>query len=293
MYARNQSQYSFHAIPVRSHHRCLSILYLSAQCISTSTTKSPYDETILSLGLTCIATENIQLKELSFVLTTNRDLAWNDLPGWRAVDVDKLEKLGVVISFGSDPAGHVQPSPGSDRRFMLQTMPAIVGMINRTASTLQDLEITYDDFIFGPQLESLPVMPQLSRLSLNSITIDGHSFNVFLSKAPNLKDLKLTETRARGGSGFQNWRPFFDALRRHYGRGQGKRLRIEYEIMLDWHNRGTVTFDHTIPDAAYKYDGWWGDQPEQGDIVEMLSNYVSGLGEWRVDPGWRRYTRMF
>lgn len=172
--------------------------------------------------------------------------------------------------------------------FRIQAIPAIVDLLSRAASTLQDITIEYKDFVLGHQMETLPPMPLLRVLSFKYITIDGHSLATVLSKCPVLELLELEQVDSSEGNNFQHWRPIFDAIKQH-GKSspQGAHLQVEYNISLAWQENHFLHFWHIVGDAGYDdFNLAW--HPEDA-IVRMLSNYVSGHGDWDVDYHWLTY----
>lgn len=170
-------------------------------------------------------------------------------------------------------------------------MPCIDDVLQRSASTLRNLEVTSEDrFSLRDSLAVSRSLARLSRLTLRDLGIDSRNVSLWPRQCPVLESLVLDGVWVAGGNGFEEWRPFFDVLRDRYGRGQGRRLAVKLKIKLAWASKAMVAFRHMLPDVA-TYGGddesRVGTKMEHAKIGKMLSNYASGLGEWRVRSRWR------
>lgn len=78
----------------------------------------PFREDILWLSLSSVSDASIRLKELAFALTTDRDLAWTNMP-WLDVDLSELEELWIDIAFMEHRSGRPRPDSAQAEKFMV------------------------------------------------------------------------------------------------------------------------------------------------------------------------------
>ncbi|CAK3744356.1 Hypothetical predicted protein [Lecanosticta acicola] len=241
----------------------------------------PGAQTLLTLALESLSQAKCHIRELSVHYRAEDEFVWTKVHQWENVDVEKLQKLNLDLEIR-----HLHGRKWDYRRtFGLESTAVANTLLYGSMNELRYLMLSGQvlSILFSPATKSVPSLPKLQTLILDTGRIDASCLGAWLSELPSLTRLLLDSIAVGNESNLTDWRPFFDAIREHAN--DGLQLWLCHISVLTAASPETQTsFRHIVP---YKdFEKSLHTDPIWREITVMIKRYVSHAGDWFLREHW-------
>ena len=258
-------------------HYCLRGSYWKALAV--------VGDAVFATGIACLSKAGIEVEALKVACAMTTSFAWEDLPGWKSLNLTSMRRLKFEPQNGSEwswggayyndsvdehDLPHVN-TPNSYEAVAQRANKAITSVMKKSARHLEYFRYRERDGPMQWPSEEVVTLPRLLCLEFIGGIINPGDFKTWMAGMPLLQELYMSLLGVNGP--FSGWLNIFDAIRDH-----PKSMRVYFDQV----ETGSYT------ELSLKYDTGdyekYLDMPRANDWLDdnyrSLSLYLSGKGRY-------------
>ena len=200
-------------------------------------------DAVFAASIACLSEAGVEVEALEVACIMTTSFGWEDLPGWKSLNLTLMRRFEFEPQNGSFESGCVRydenhdasvddPSEGQYRR----ANEAVVSVMKKSASHLESFKYPGWDSPTRWPGEEIIFLPRLLCLDLRGCVIEATGFKKWMAGMPSLQELGLMDVGV--AVYFHEWLNVLDAIRHHPKRmkvwlssfsiGRFEQLNIDY-----------------------------------------------------------------
>lgn len=235
--------------------------------------------TLLELALETLVGAKCKPRSLILRYAADDEFVCTKIPDWESLNLELLEDLDVFFE-----VDYLSRNWDYRKSFKLESAMVVSNLLLRSMETLQSLTLSKEALsCIGPDhvAPSPPGLGHLKTLKLCNGAAIAQRLSAWLRQCTGLLELHLDHIYNNPNSFVEHWEPVFTAIKDHPNKLLIDMRHIQLEIYAQY---TPGSFRHQVPEKPNL--DHLESQTLLKQVVSMITNYISGRGDWKVEEWW-------